>query len=71
MRDGAASGQMRKWAVGGMTCAGCAAKLSRALETLPGVDDVRVSLMAETLSLRLDTDLTQAAAVEQTVKRLG
>ncbi|MAS13587.1 MAG: hypothetical protein CMH69_09800, partial [Nitratireductor sp.] len=39
------------WTVGGMDCASCANKIRTALERLPGVSDVRVSVMSETLAL--------------------
>jgi Cd2+/Zn2+-exporting ATPase len=59
------------WKVGGMDCASCAAKISGAVERLPGVSDVKVSVMAETLSLSLDERQTARAKVAAQIKALG
>ncbi len=58
------------WRVEGMDCASCVAKVTKAIERLPGVSDVEVNLMAERLSLSL-ADRATAAAVEQQVAALG
>jgi Cd2+/Zn2+-exporting ATPase len=59
------------WKVGGMDCASCAAKISGAVGRLPGVSDVKLSVMGETLSLSLDEGRTARGAVAATVKALG
>ncbi len=59
------------WTVSGMDCAACAAKITRALERLPGVADVQVGVMSEKLSLRLVPGATEPEAVEAAVKKLG
>lgn len=59
------------WKVGGMDCASCAAKIRGAVESLPGVSDVKVSVMNETLTLKLDEQQTSPESVEKSVKRLG
>lgn len=59
------------WTVGGMDCASCANKIRTALERLPGVSDVRVSVMSETLALALDEGRTERGKVERTVEKLG
>ena len=41
------------WTVTGMDCASCTTKVTRAVERLPGVSDVKVALMVERLSLNL------------------
>ena len=41
------------WRVEGMDCAACVAKVTRAVERLPGVSDVQVNLMAERLTVAL------------------
>ena len=64
-------GQERTWTVGGMDCAGCAAKIRGALERKPGVADVSVSVVGESLSLKLDESATAADDVESTVRGLG
>lgn len=59
------------WSVGGMDCAGCAAKIRNALERLPGVSDVRVSVISETLNLQLEESRTSRDRVEASVRKLG
>ncbi len=59
------------WKVGGMDCASCATKIRGAVERLPGVGDVRLSVMSETLTLLLDETQTSAATVEKRVNGLG
>ena len=59
------------WRIGGMDCAGCAAKIRGALERMPGVSDVRLSVMTETLTLALDEDKTSRTAIETQVSGLG
>ena len=69
--DGQRENETLTWAVGGMDCASCATKIRGALERLPGVSEVTVSVMAERLTLSLDTAATPAVAVERTVEGLG
>lgn len=59
------------WKVGGMDCAGCAAKIRGAVERLPGVSDVSLSVMTETMTLTLDEARTSRAAIEARVAGLG
>lgn len=59
------------WKVGGMDCAGCVAKVRGAVERLPGVTDVSVSLMSETLKLQLDQTQSKPEAIEKLVSGLG
>ena len=59
------------WKVGGMDCAGCAATIRGAIERLPGVANVKLSVMSETLSLSLDESQTQREAIEKRVASLG
>jgi len=58
------------WRVQGMDCASCVAKVTKAVERLPGVFDVEVNLMAERLSLML-ADGAATAPIEQQVSALG
>ncbi|GAB1362311.1 hypothetical protein MASR1M32_15470 [Rhodobacter sp.] len=62
--------ERREWVVTGMDCAACTVKVTRAVERLPGVSEVRVAVMAERLSLDLAPD-GSAEAVEDVVRRLG
>nr|WP_229426724.1 heavy metal translocating P-type ATPase [Microvirga alba] len=59
------------WKVGGMDCGSCAATISTALERLPGVSGIKVSITNETLSLVLDEAKTQGTAVESQLRNLG
>jgi Cd2+/Zn2+-exporting ATPase len=63
--------QTLSWKVGGMDCASCAAKIRGAVERLPGVSDVRLSIMSETLTLALDAGATTPEAIEKRVNGLG
>lgn len=46
-------GETRTWKVTGMDCASCVAKVEKAVSRLPGVADIQVNLMAETLTAKL------------------
>jgi len=58
------------WRVEGMDCASCVAKVTKAVERLPGVSAVEVNLMAERQTLELGDD-GRAEAVEAQVASLG
>ncbi|WP_235035110.1 heavy metal translocating P-type ATPase [Roseomonas sp. 18066] len=58
------------WRVAGMDCAACVAKVTRAVERLPGVSEVEVNLMAERLTARL-AEGSAAEAVQRQVTSLG
>ena len=51
------------WTVGGMDCASCAATIRGAVDRLPGVSDVKLSVMTETMTLALDEAQTTRAAI--------
>lgn len=63
--------QTLSWKVGGMDCASCAATIRGAVERLPGVSDVKLSIMSETLALELDESQTMREAIEKRVAGLG
>jgi Cd2+/Zn2+-exporting ATPase len=70
--DGTAGdGETLSWSVSGMDCPGCATKVRGAVESLPGVADVQVSLMAASLSLTLDPARTAPENVEARVRAVG
>jgi len=54
-----------------MDCAGCASKISGAVGRMPGVTDVKVSMIGESLSATLSGGETTKAALEKQVKALG
>jgi Zn2+/Cd2+-exporting ATPase len=60
-----------EWNVSGMDCASCVAKVTRAVERMPGVSEVSVALMSEKLSLNLVPDTTAPERIEAAVKALG
>ncbi len=60
-----------EWNVSGMDCASCVAKVTRAVERMPGVSEVSVALIAEKLSLTLAPDTTPRERIEATVRALG
>ena len=66
----AGGGGSASWRVEGMDCASCVAKVTKAVERLPGVSDIAVNLMAERLTATL-ADFAGAAAVERQVAALG
>ena len=59
------------WRVEGMDCASCVAKVTTAVERLPGVTNVEVNLMAERLTLSLATPGSTSAEVVRQVAALG
>ena len=63
--------ELHEWRVTGMDCGSCAAKVRGAVEVLPGVDAVEVTLMNERLRLQLDASTTSRESVEKAVRRLG
>lgn len=63
--------ELLSWKVGGMDCPNCAATIRAAVEKLPGVSDVKLSVMSETMTLTLDRDAGEAQAIERRVTGLG
>lgn len=59
------------WKVDGMDCASCVGKIQTALAKLPGVTDIRASVMTETLTATLDQNRTTFEEVEARVAGLG
>ncbi|WP_348639311.1 heavy metal translocating P-type ATPase [Aquamicrobium sp. LC103] len=57
--------------VGGMDCASCAGTITAALEKMPGVSDIHVSVARERLSLTLTPGGATLEDVLTTVRRLG
>lgn len=59
------------WAIKGMDCAACTVKITNAMKNMQGVDNVRVSLMRETLSLQIDESKATPQQIEKTIASLG
>ena len=56
--------------VSGMDCASCAAKVENAVRRLPDIQEIRVSVATETLTVRNGAG-TDARAIAETVRNLG
>ena len=65
------SGSTIAWKVDGMDCASCVAKIETAVSRLPGVSDIKVSTMTETLSATVDEAQTSADEIAKRVAALG
>jgi Cd2+/Zn2+-exporting ATPase len=63
--------EMCEWTVTGMDCGSCANKIKKALDRLPGVENVDVALMNERLRVTLDQAQTQRQDIENIVTKLG
>ncbi|NIX78361.1 heavy metal translocating P-type ATPase [Microvirga terricola] len=59
------------WKVEGMDCGSCSATIRKALERLPGVSQIALSVTNETLTLILDEERTKASEIEKRVGKLG
>jgi len=60
-----------RYRITGMDCSDCVAKIEKATRKVTGVDDVRVSLTSQTMTLRVPAGDAALNAVEQTVTGLG
>jgi Cd2+/Zn2+-exporting ATPase len=59
-----------KFRIGGMDCASCVQKIENAVNRLPGVDEVGISLAAGTMTVQPNATLANGA-IEQQVRALG
>ncbi|KPB00049.1 heavy metal translocating P-type ATPase [Ahrensia marina] len=60
-----------EWTVSGMDCASCASKITKAVERLPGVGTIKLSIMSEKLKIELDKETGNPAKIEKTIRKLG
>jgi Cd2+/Zn2+-exporting ATPase len=60
----------KRYRVGGMDCASCAAKIDTAVRRIPGVEDVSISVTAGTMTVRHDGS-SDPVAIEKKVTSLG
>ncbi|RWB96355.1 MAG: copper-translocating P-type ATPase [Mesorhizobium sp.] len=60
-----------EFAIEGMTCASCVARIEKALKTVPGVTDATVNLATERATVRAATGSVEAATLESAVAAAG
>lgn len=60
-----------RYRVTGMDCSSCATKIEGAARKLPGIDDVRVSIASQEMTLRLDEKVASLPELERTITDLG
>lgn len=60
-----------RYLVTGMDCSSCAQKIEKAARSIPGVEDVRVSIASQIMSLRVGKPDSELLAVERAVTGLG
>lgn len=70
MTEGPA-GERAQYRVTGMDCGDCAAKIEAGVRKLDGVDDVRVSIASELMTLHVDDRERRLPDVERCVQALG
>ena len=63
--------QTENMIVTGMTCGGCKTKVEHALNTMPGVSDVKVSLAGGEAAVQYDEGLTSPDQLKSAVERAG
>lgn len=60
-----------RYRVTGIDCASCAAKIEKAARAVAGVDEVKVSVASQVMTLRVDDPPTRLPEVERAVTGLG
>ena len=66
-----ADGETARYRVTGMDCPSCVAKIEGAARKMTGVEEVKVSIASQVMTLRVKDPATQLAAVERAVVGLG
>ena len=61
----------KEFAVGGMSCGGCAGSVTRAVSQLPGVRKVDVSLTDKAATVEYDSATVDAAAIVAAIEGAG
>lgn len=59
------------FAVTGMSCAACAANITRTVRRLPGVSEVNVNLLSARMKVSFDPDVTSPAKISDAVRAIG
>jgi len=57
--------------VGGMTCGGCVASVTRVLKAVPGVNDVTVTLSPPEANVQFDAARTSAPELKAAIEGAG
>jgi Co/Zn/Cd efflux system component/copper chaperone CopZ len=60
-----------RYHVTGMDCPSCVAKIEKAVRKVPGVNDVKVSIASQIMTLTMDDSSSNLSEVEQAVTGLG
>ncbi len=55
----------------GMTCASCAARITKGLESLEGVEEVSVNLASDKALIKYDSKIIKLNAIKETIKEIG
>jgi copper chaperone CopZ len=63
--------ETREFAIEGMTCDGCVNTITSALEAVPGVNSVEVSLKDKKATVVGDGALVRSETIEETVSKAG
>ena len=61
----------KKFSVTGMSCSACSAAVTRAVESVGGVDEVAVSLLTNSMVVEYDETVTDDGAICDSVKKAG
>ena len=61
----------KQFNVTGMTCASCQANVTKAVQKLPGVEDVDVSLLGNSMKVDFDPEQINMDAIMEAVERIG
>ena len=61
----------QKFDVTGMTCSACVAHVEKAVKKLPGVQDVAVSLMTNSMQVEYDDSALNSGAISAAVSAAG
>ena len=61
----------RKLEIKGMICGGCLSKVMRALQAVPGVNEVHVSLAADEATVQFDGQSTTSEQLMSAVQHAG
>jgi Cu+-exporting ATPase len=58
-------------AIGGMSCASCAARIEKVVGNMPGVQTIQVNLATESATVIFDPELVSQRQIREAIERLG